>query len=268
MASNADPITMEVVRNALSSIADEMALVIMRTAYSTIVRDSMDYSTGVCDRHGRVVAHGLTMALHLGSFPVAVQSVLTKFDGRIDPGDGTTAGTDCVDVDHRYPDRYTVGQVFLGRQGRGAADDDADIEAGSAHVAGDQVFKSCLLADVCCGHSTGSRARHYGLNRLAGSGLCGEGAAIALHHQQLVEKPCIFEALRDPLQVCCEDRLNVGIDCGSTAPFEFTDFPQDLAAGRYKPAFPDLPCDLGGTFLMDRIGIGVQEMNDDRFGPQ
>ncbi len=32
MRSNADPITMEVVRNALSSIADEMALVIMRTA--------------------------------------------------------------------------------------------------------------------------------------------------------------------------------------------------------------------------------------------
>jgi N-methylhydantoinase B len=43
---------MEVVRNALSSIADEMALVVMRTAYSTIVRDSMDYSTGLCDRHG------------------------------------------------------------------------------------------------------------------------------------------------------------------------------------------------------------------------
>jgi len=37
-----DPITMEVVRNALSSIADEMALVVMRTAYSTIVRDSMN----------------------------------------------------------------------------------------------------------------------------------------------------------------------------------------------------------------------------------
>ena len=39
---NADPITLEVVQNALGAIADEMALVIMRTAYSTIVRDSMD----------------------------------------------------------------------------------------------------------------------------------------------------------------------------------------------------------------------------------
>ena len=39
--SNVDPITMEVVQNALGAIADEMALVIMRTAYSTIVRDSI-----------------------------------------------------------------------------------------------------------------------------------------------------------------------------------------------------------------------------------
>lgn len=45
-----DPITFEVVRNALSSIADEMALVILRSAYSPVVRDAMDYSTAVCDR--------------------------------------------------------------------------------------------------------------------------------------------------------------------------------------------------------------------------
>jgi len=55
---SADPITLEVVKNALSSIADEMALVILRTAYSSIVRDSMDYSTGLCDRQGRVIAFG------------------------------------------------------------------------------------------------------------------------------------------------------------------------------------------------------------------
>ena len=42
-----DPITLEVVQNALSSIADELALVIMKSAYSNIVRDSMDYSTAI-----------------------------------------------------------------------------------------------------------------------------------------------------------------------------------------------------------------------------
>ena len=64
-----DPITFEVVKNALSSIADEMALVIMRSAYSPVVRDSMDYSTALCDRHGQIIAQGLTLAVQLGAFP-------------------------------------------------------------------------------------------------------------------------------------------------------------------------------------------------------
>ena len=52
-----DPITLEVVQNALSSIADELALVIMRAAYSNIVRDSMDYSTAVCDFSGKTIGN-------------------------------------------------------------------------------------------------------------------------------------------------------------------------------------------------------------------
>ena len=56
--SRVDPITLEVIRNGLSSIADEMALIIMRSAYSPVVRDIMDYSTGVCDADGRIIAQG------------------------------------------------------------------------------------------------------------------------------------------------------------------------------------------------------------------
>ena len=63
-----DPITLEVVKNALASTADEMALVIMRSAYSPVVRDTMDYSTALCVRHGQVVAQGLTLAVQLGTF--------------------------------------------------------------------------------------------------------------------------------------------------------------------------------------------------------
>ena len=49
MRSDIDPITFEVIKSALDMLADEMALVIMRTAYSHILRDAMDYSTAVCD---------------------------------------------------------------------------------------------------------------------------------------------------------------------------------------------------------------------------
>ena len=64
-APRIDSITLEVVKNALASTADEMALVIMRSAYSPVVRDTMDYSTALCDRKGRVVAQGLTLAGYL-----------------------------------------------------------------------------------------------------------------------------------------------------------------------------------------------------------
>ena len=58
MSRRFDPITLDVIQNALGSIADELALVIMRSAYSNIIRDSMDYSTAVCDREGRTIAQG------------------------------------------------------------------------------------------------------------------------------------------------------------------------------------------------------------------
>ena len=107
-----DPITLEVVKNALSSLADEMALVIMRTAYSSIVRDSMDYSTGLCDREGRVIAHGLTMALHLGAFPDAMKALVRDYAGKIDDGDVFVFNDPYVSGGMHIPDVYIVKPVF------------------------------------------------------------------------------------------------------------------------------------------------------------
>ena len=82
-----DPITFEVVKNALSSIADEMALVIMRSAYSPVVRDSMDYSTALCDRHGQIIAQGLTLAVQLGAFPDGMHHLLAQYGNDVKEGD-------------------------------------------------------------------------------------------------------------------------------------------------------------------------------------
>ena len=78
MSPRIDPISFEVIRNALSSIADEMALVLMRSAYSPVVRDSMDYSTALCDRHGAVIAQGLTLAVQLGAFPDLMRHIIAQ----------------------------------------------------------------------------------------------------------------------------------------------------------------------------------------------
>ncbi len=44
-----DPIEFELFKNALFSIADEMALTVLRTTYSGVLKDNMDYSTAFCD---------------------------------------------------------------------------------------------------------------------------------------------------------------------------------------------------------------------------
>lgn len=85
--SEVDPITLGLVRNYLSSVADEMANTVIRTAYSTIVRDCMDFSTALCDRNGQMIAQGVTIPFQLGSIPFALGATIKKYSGRIYPGD-------------------------------------------------------------------------------------------------------------------------------------------------------------------------------------
>ena len=109
-----DPITLEVIQNALSSIADELALVIMRSAYSNIVRDSMDYSTAVCDSSGRIIAQGLTTPVHLGSFPEAMRSLIRQYSGDMVQGDIFIFNDPYGSGGMHLPDFYIIKPVFIG----------------------------------------------------------------------------------------------------------------------------------------------------------
>jgi N-methylhydantoinase B len=82
-----DPIEFELFKNALFSIADEMALTVFRTTYSGVLKDNMDYSTAMFDGDGVLVAQGLTLPGHLGSMPTAMASLRQRFAGNIHPGD-------------------------------------------------------------------------------------------------------------------------------------------------------------------------------------
>ena len=82
-----NPITFELFKNAIFSIADEMALTVFRTTYSGVLKDNMDFSTGFADVEGRLVAQGLTLPGHLGSVPTAMQSIMRHFSDDMAPGD-------------------------------------------------------------------------------------------------------------------------------------------------------------------------------------
>src|ERR1700760_2461044 len=82
-----DPIEFELFKNAILMVADDMALTVFRTTYSGVLRDNMDYSTGIFDPSGVLVAQGLTLPGHLGSMPTAMRASLQAFHGTIEPGD-------------------------------------------------------------------------------------------------------------------------------------------------------------------------------------
>ena len=108
-----DPITLEVVKNALASTADEMALVVMRSAYSPVVRDTLDYSTALCDRNGRVVAQGLTLAVQLGTFPTVMGYVLDELGPTARDGDVYISNDPYGYGGQHLPDLYVIKPIFV-----------------------------------------------------------------------------------------------------------------------------------------------------------
>ena len=107
-----DPITFELIRNSLSTIIDEMALAMNRTAYSPLIRDLFDFATGMCDAKGEIIAEGLVNPVHSGVFPLFVKAVLKNWDGCIYPGDVFMCNDPYEGASH-IPDVYTVRPVFI-----------------------------------------------------------------------------------------------------------------------------------------------------------
>ena len=94
-------------------MVDEMALIVMRTAYSGVVKDALDYSTAFCNDHGEMLAQGLTISLHLGSFPSAVTSILEQYRDRIYPGDVFIQNDPYGAGGIHLPDIYVIKPVFV-----------------------------------------------------------------------------------------------------------------------------------------------------------
>jgi N-methylhydantoinase B len=81
-----DPVRLELIKNAIGSVVDEMVLTVVRTAYSSIMKDTMDLSSAFCDAKGRMIAQGLSLPLHLGSIPDAMDAVLARYEA-LEEGD-------------------------------------------------------------------------------------------------------------------------------------------------------------------------------------
>ena len=106
-----DPIALELFKNAIFSIADEMALTVFRTTYSGVLKDNMDYSTGFADADGKLAAQGLTLPGHLGSVPTAMDAIMRHFKDDMAPGD-VFIMNDPFDGGMHLPDIFVMKPLY------------------------------------------------------------------------------------------------------------------------------------------------------------
>jgi N-methylhydantoinase B len=84
-----DPITLEVIWNRFLSVANEQQDALIRTAFSTIVRESQDLACGLFDTRGRMIAQSLSGTPgHINAMATSMQHFLAAFPPeRLSPGD-------------------------------------------------------------------------------------------------------------------------------------------------------------------------------------
>lgn len=88
-----DPVTLEIMRNRIQSIADEMTAALIRTAYSPNIKDRLDCSCAVLTPSGEVVAQTeLGTPFHLATIPAAAKIILERHPPEsLRPGDAVVS---------------------------------------------------------------------------------------------------------------------------------------------------------------------------------
>jgi N-methylhydantoinase B len=83
-----DPFTVEIVKDSLVAIGDEMFVALQRTSKSTIIYEVLDFASGLIDPKGQLITQGNGVTGFLGTLTFAVRSVLEKFGPEnLVPGD-------------------------------------------------------------------------------------------------------------------------------------------------------------------------------------
>lgn len=112
-----DPITIEIVANGLRSIADETFVALMKSAYSTNIKERRDHSTAICDRDGRLITQAeASLPIHIASMTGLMHHLLEAFDGDIAEGDVFIANDPHTAGGTHLPDINMAVPVFHGRR--------------------------------------------------------------------------------------------------------------------------------------------------------
>jgi N-methylhydantoinase B len=116
MTATVDPITLEVIKNSLSSASGEMGVTLRQTSCSPIFNEGNDYSCAIFDPLGQIVSHGEFLPIHLGSLRVSVHAALEAFaeEGLL-AGDSVLMNDPYLGGSH-LPDITLVTPIFYGER--------------------------------------------------------------------------------------------------------------------------------------------------------
>lgn len=78
--SSVSPIDLEIARNRLTGVAEEMGVVLRRTSFSPNIKERADCSAAVFTADGQMLAQAEHIPVHLGAMPASVQAIIDRFD--------------------------------------------------------------------------------------------------------------------------------------------------------------------------------------------
>ncbi len=142
-AASPDPVALEVFHHAFTEVADRMGLVLRRTAVSANVRERRDFSCGLFDARGRLVASAPHIPVHLGAMGETVRAVARRWQGRMEPADAFLHNDPAEGGTH-LPD-VTVVMPWFGE----GAEVQAFVAARAHHADIGGVAPGSMPADSC-----------------------------------------------------------------------------------------------------------------------
>ncbi len=110
-----DPVRLEIFNALFMSIAEQMGVVLEKTASSVNIKERLDFSCAIFDEAGSLIANAPHMPVHLGSMGESVRAVLTRHAGGMSPGDAFALNAPYAGGTH-LPDITVVMPVFLGEE--------------------------------------------------------------------------------------------------------------------------------------------------------
>lgn len=106
-----DPVTMEVIKGALTYAAEEMGIALRNSAHSPNIKERMDFSCTIFDHQKRLAAQAEHIPVHLGSMGWAVREGLKQFKGELEKGDMILFNDPYISGTH-LPDMTLIAPIF------------------------------------------------------------------------------------------------------------------------------------------------------------